>query len=48
MWEVSLLSDTELRKDVPEDLVGGDFSGDLADVVDDLADVLGDKVRRKS
>jgi hypothetical protein len=28
-----LLSDTELGEDIAQDLIGGDFSGDLAEVV---------------
>jgi hypothetical protein len=39
-----LLSDTELGKDISKDLVGGDFSGDFAQVVKHLADVLGKQV----
>ena len=39
-----LLSDAKVRKDVPEDFVGGDFTNDGAEVVDGFADVLGGEV----
>lgn len=40
-----LLADAELSEDVPQDFVGGDFTGDGADVVEGFADVLGDEFR---
>jgi hypothetical protein len=41
MEKMALLSDTELGEDIAQDLIGGDFAGDLAKVVEDLPDVLG-------
>ena len=41
-----LLSDAEFGEDGVEDVVGGDFAGYLAEVVEYLADILADKVRR--
>jgi hypothetical protein len=38
--EIQLFPDTEVFEDVAQDLVGGDLAGDLAQVVEDLADVL--------
>lgn len=38
----------EILEDIPEDFIGGDFADDRADVVDGFADVLGDKVGRKT
>ena len=35
-----LFTDAELGEDGLEDVGGGDFAGDLAEVVDDAADVL--------
>ena len=43
-----LLADAEILEDIPEDFVGGDFADDGTDVVEGLADVLGDKVGRKA
>ena len=37
-------SDAEIRKNVPQDFVGGDFADDGAEVVDGFADVLGGEV----
>ena len=39
-----LLSDTELPKDSTQDLIGGDFAGDAAQVMQRLPDVDGDEV----
>ena len=44
--KVILLADAEFGEDGVEDVVGGDFAGDLAEVVEYLADILADKVRR--
>ena len=41
-----LFSDAEIPEDIPKDFVGGDFADDGADVVDALADVLGDEFGR--
>ena len=41
-----LFSDAEVFKDIPQDLICGDFADDGADVVDALADVLGDEFGR--
>ena len=46
--KVSLLSDTELGEDIPQYLVCGDFSGDLAQVVEHLADIQGQQVGGES
>ena len=43
-----LFPDAEILEDIPEDFVGGDFADDGTNVVDGLADVLGDKVGRKA
>ena len=43
-----LLSDAEIRKDVSQDFVGGDFADDGAEVVDGFADVLGGEVGREA
>ena len=40
-----LLSDAEVGEDGVEDVVGGDFAGDLAKVVDNTADVLAQQIR---
>lgn len=37
-----LLSDAEFREDGLEDVVGGDFARDLAEVVEYLADIFAD------
>ena len=42
-----LLADAEFGEDGLEDVVGGDVAGDLAEVVDYAADVLGDEVARE-
>ena len=42
-----LLADAEFGEDGLEDVVGGDLAGDLAEVVDYAADVLGDEVARE-
>lgn len=39
-----LFSDAELREDVAEDLVRGDLSGDGAQVVEDVAELLAQQV----
>jgi hypothetical protein len=39
-----LFSDAKVRKDVPQNFVGGDFTNDRAEVVDGFADVLGGEV----
>ena len=39
-----LLSDAEAREDGGEDVLGGDFAGDFAEVVEREADVLGYEV----
>ena len=41
---IRLLSDAELREDVAEDLVRGDLSGDGAQVVEDVAELLAQQV----
>lgn len=38
------LADAELREDVAEDLVRGDLSGDGAQVVEDVAELLAQQV----
>ena len=38
--KVILLADAELREDCVEDVVGGDLAGDLAEVVENTADIL--------
>ena len=43
-----LFSDAELREYILEDVVGGDFAGDLAEVVDRGADILAQQFRRES
>ena len=40
----NLLSDAEVGEDVAEDVVGGDFAGDFAQVVHGFAYVLADEV----
>ena len=40
-----LLPDAEFGEDGLEDVVGGDVAGDLAEVVEGLADVLAEKIR---
>ncbi len=35
-----LLADAEFGEDGLEDVGGGDFAGDFAEVVDDVADIL--------
>ena len=40
MLYVLLLSDAEFREDVGEDVLGGDFAGDFAEVVEDFAELL--------
>ena len=42
--KVILLADAEFGEDGVEDVVGGDVSGDFAEVVDNGADVLRNKV----
>ena len=37
-----LLADAEFGEDVLEDVVGGDFARDLAEVVEYLADIFAD------
>ena len=39
-----LLSDAEAGEDVAEDVVGGDFAGDFAQIVHGFANVLADEV----
>ena len=39
-----LLSDTEILEDVAQDFVGGDFAGNLAQVMEHFPDVLGQQV----
>ena len=39
-----LLTDTEFREDGVENVVGGDFAGDFAEVVEYLANIFADKV----
>ena len=41
-------ADAELREYILEDVVGGDFAGDLTEVVDGGADILAQKFRRES
>ena len=38
------LPDAEPLKDIPEDLVGGDFAEDGGEVVEGLAEVFGEEV----
>lgn len=40
------LSDAEIRKDGFQDVVGGDFARDRAEMVHDLANVFAQKVGR--
>ena len=42
-----LLTDAKICKDVVEDILGGDFADDAAEVVGCLAEILGKKVGRK-
>ena len=42
-----LFSDAEMLKDILEDGVGGDFAYDVGEVVDALAEVLGDEIARE-
>ena len=44
LYFLELLSDAELREDVAEDLVRGDLSGDGAQVVEDVAELLAQQV----
>ena len=44
-WYANLLADAEFGEDGVEDVVGGDVAGDLAQVVEGLADVLAEKIR---
>ena len=39
-----LFADAEMLEDILEDRVGGDFAYDVGEVVDALAEVLGDEV----
>ena len=39
-----LLSDAEIPENIPQNLVGGDFAGDGAEVVEGFAEVLGEEV----
>lgn len=41
-----LLADAEVGEDVVEDVVGGDFASDFAEVVKDAANIRTDKIRR--
>ena len=43
-----LLADAELAEDVAEDFVGGNFTGDGAEVVEGFAEVLGYEVGRSA
>ena len=45
--KVLLLADAEVGEDGVEDVVGGDLASDLADVVEDAANVLAKKVAAK-
>lgn len=42
-----LFSNTEILEDISQDFVGGHLAGDLAQVVQDLTDVLGQEVGRQ-
>ena len=42
--DIGLFSDAKIRKDIPQNFVGGDFADDGAEVVDGFADVLGGEV----
>ena len=44
---VTSLSDAEMLEYVLKDGVGGDFADDVGEVVDALAEVLGDEVARE-
>ena len=41
---LKLLPDTEILKDIAEDLVGGDLAGDFTQVVQYLSNILGQQV----
>jgi len=41
---VILLPDTKLPKDIPQELIGGDFTCDFTQVVQGLSDIDGDQV----
>ena len=42
--DYQLLTNTKIRKDIPQHLIGRNLSDDAADVVDGFADVLGGEV----
>lgn len=44
MLRYDLLPDTEIRKDIPQQIIRRDLAGDLAEVVQGLADVHGHEV----
>lgn len=44
----NLLSDTKLPEDVSQDLFAGDLTGDLAQVIERLADVGGNQIGGRS
>ena len=44
----ALFADAEVGEDVFEDVGGGDFAGDGAEVVEHLADILAQKVGRQA
>ena len=44
LYSLGLLSDAELREDLTEDLVCGDFSGDGAQMEDRLPDLFAEQV----
>ena len=46
--DIGLFSDAKIRKDIPQNFVGGDFADDGAEVVDGFADVLGGEVGREA
>ena len=43
-----LFSDAEIPEDISQNLIGGDFADDGAEVVDGFADVLGGEVGREA
>ena len=46
-WLLGLLAYAEVGEDVLEDVGGCDFAGDLAEVVENLADVVAEEVGRR-
>ena len=44
--KVILLADAESGEDIVEDLLGGDFAGDFADVAENFVELLAQQVAR--